>query len=136
MYLMSPTTPAAGGHLPGKWKKLASARKRPAKFKGPATAQLSAPSRRSNSGGSGGSDDSGGSGSEDSSASAGSGEDGGEESYDNWEDSLKDEEAPPEITDEPGASKKGCNIDVSDGHAPFALALLVGLVGLRRRRRA
>ncbi len=142
-YVLAPQKPPAGGKFPSNWTKLSGARKRPANIKVPATATLSSPAlpeTPSGSGGSGGSSgdggDSGGSGSE---MSGGTSDEETEESYENWEDALGDEETPPEIEDEPGASKKGCAVDpgagAGTGAGGLGLALLVGLVGLRRRRR-
>lgn len=125
---------------PGAWKKAAGARSRPKeippypeKWK-----QHEEEQRRSRGGGSGGS--SGDSASDSDSGSGGGGSsDGGSrrpglgEGGESDKPYLGSAEDPPPIDGEPGANKKGCNLQ-SEPMPGALVVLLAGILGLRRRR--
>lgn len=137
-YILTAQKPPPSGKIPAKWTQLAGARKRPANIKVPATATLSSPELPASDASSGGGESgSSGDSGEDSSVGGGTSDEGSEETYDNWEDALGNEEHPPSIEDEPGATKKGCAVDPASGTGAggLSLATLIGLVGLARRRR-
>ncbi len=132
---------------PGAWKKAASARKRPDSLPPYPDKWKDAEAAKKHGGGGGtGSSGSGGD-SDGSSGSGGSSEPGenlGTVSGGGPDDSASygqpyvggAEEVPPPVEGEPGATKKGCNIDADGGELPGALiVLLAGIVGRRRVRR-
>lgn len=144
-YILGPQKPAAGGPIPGKWKKAAEAGARPSGELPPypekyreerdrrkhGTKGGGSSSSDAGSGGSGGSG--GGSGSapsddsDDFSYSAGS--DGYDESS-----SYDGDESPGEVEGKPGATAKGCSV-ADDYDGTLAIGLLAGLWGFARRRR-
>ncbi|MCA9688869.1 MAG: OmpA family protein [Nannocystaceae bacterium] len=139
VYLLTAQRPPAGGHIPGKWTKLADASSRPSHIKVPETTSLS-----SGAGSKGGAEDGASEepeeGSGDSAEAAGDSGGGDESGSDgsgggDWDSALEDSgDGPPEVEGEPGASKKGCQIGARPSTAPIAV-LLAGLFGLSRRRR-
>ncbi len=135
VYLLTANPPTPGGAIPSKWQKLAGARPRPANIVVPANATLSSSEGSSDSGSSSG-------GSSGSSSDSGSGESDVDASPENlseasgeWGDALSDDPNPPAIEEEPGATKKGCQINVDAPSGAGVTAMLAILFGLSRRRR-
>lgn len=151
LYILTMQKPAGGGHIPGAgaWKMLTAAKprmiqklpelpesyikykeaqkaKREAKFGGGGDAggdgdSVTGDGDGSDSGeGGGSSGDGGGS----SGGGGGSGDGGGSGG-----------DGPPNIDGEPGGTKKGCAIDEPRGGSALGLLALLGLAGLRQRRR-
>ncbi|MGB1278167.1 MAG: hypothetical protein ACPG77_20640, partial [Nannocystaceae bacterium] len=135
VYLLTANQPAAGGAIPSKWQRLTGARPRPANVVVPANATLS--SSKSDAGsGSSDSESSGGGSNPDTAPSDGdSSPDNLSEGSGEWGSALNDDPNPPAIEDEPGATKKGCQISVDTPSGAGVTAMLAILFGLVRRRR-
>jgi len=143
LYLIELQKPAAGGAIPGSWKRLAGARTRPAGFELPALPAQWADYRTKKKGGGddGGSEDGSGSGGDDGvlggdegggdggGGNLGGGDDGGGSNAGGGGD-----DGPPAVEGEPGATKKGCSVGATGSSGAMALGWLV-LLGLATRRR-
>ena len=132
---------------PGAWRKAAGARKRPdslppypekwkeheANKKGPSSGGGGTSGGDTGSSSGGDSSDSGGSG---GSGDVGSRPPDESQTYGDPYVGGAEDTPPPKIEGEPGATKKGCNVDSAGGELPGALiVLLAGIVGRRRLRR-
>lgn len=133
LYLLGVQQPAAGGQIPARWSKLVGRRQKPAGFVPPELPEKWKNYREERQAASG-SDDAHSSGGVAETLPSGSqeliGETGDETPA---PDERDDEQGPPEIEGEPGASSKGCTVG---GDAPVALGLVVllALGGSGRRR--
>ncbi|HET6584053.1 MAG TPA: OmpA family protein [Nannocystaceae bacterium] len=133
LYVIGVDTPPAGGQMPGKWAKLAGARKRPAGFVLPALPEQWAKYREERrqgvptEGTPVPADDGGGEGGDEGgSRPTGDGEVG--------EAQLPEsDDGPPPVGEGPGASKKGCSIASDELPASFGLFALLALATRRRR---
>lgn len=135
VYLLTANQPSPGGAIPSKWQKLAGARPRPANVVVPANATLSSDDGHSDADGS---SSSGGGGSNPDTAPADEGDgspDDLSEGSGEWGDALSNDPNPPAIEEEPGATKKGCRVDVDAPSGAGVTAMLAILFGLVRRRR-
>ena len=149
-YILSPQTPAGGGHIPGKgaWKKVAESRPRtlntlPELPPGYIAWKEKQRAERVAKWGDGGGDGDGGvdyslGGDDDGGDGDSSGSGGGSSSGGDGGSSGGDDGGPPSVGGEPGGTKKGCSVDdqAPSGRGLGALAGLLMLLGFKRRKQA